>query len=470
MRPLLIIGLAAILVGIVALALPAWENDVFTIRKMRWFQALLPEAAIEDSLVVALPVAEHAPSALDPFWQRLGRMPAISGKEPLAKARFPQSNRQLRIAYFSDSTIEGDLITAPLRDGLQSVYGGAGVGMMPITSIVSGFRQTIRHSFSRNWESISFMSPARQDLSLGITGYTFIPRPYYTAQRAVEEADTIAVADTLAVPEAPKSRSQRVYINEDPWVEYRAVSIAGGAASFESIRLFYANATDSSRVMVSYDSQAPRRFNLRSGSGVQGLDLSPAQGVKTLRLEFDRHDPIHVYGVSFDAERGVYVDNFPIRGYSGMYFSRIHADVLSDFNRYLDYDLVILQYGENVSNQANTDYTNYKNAMIRTVEHIQKAMPKVPILIVSAHDRSIRDAGGYRTSPDIPILVQAQAELAQATDSAFFNLYEAMGGYNSMIKWVSEQPPMASTDYTHFNRRGADRVAGMLLNFLREPE
>ena len=108
--------------------------------------------------------------------------------------------------------------------------------------------------------------------------------------------------------------------------------------------------------------------------------------------------------------------------------------------------------------------------MIRTVEHIQKAMPKVPILIVSAHDRSIRDAGGYRTSPDIPILVQAQAELAQATDSAFFNLYEAMGGYNSMIKWVSEQPPMASTDYTHFNRRGADRVAGMLLNFLREPE
>jgi lysophospholipase L1-like esterase len=259
---------------------------------------------------------------------------------------------------------------------------------------------------------------------------------------------------------------QRYYVDYNPWVEYKAVDIAGGAGSFASIRLYYSDANDSSKVFVSYDSGVKQSHGLSSRQGVQQLDLSPHSPVKSIRLEFPRHDPIQVYGVSFDADKGVYVDNYPIRGYSGMYFSRIHESVLSDFQQHLQYDLVILQYGENVSNPANKHYTNYKNAMKRTVEHIQQAMPKVPVLIISAHDRSIKDASGYKTSPDIPILVKTQAELAHETDSAFFNLYEAMGGYNSMIGLVSQKPPLASSDYTHFNRRGADFVAGLLMSFL----
>jgi hypothetical protein len=105
--------------------------------------------------------------------------------------------------------------------------------------------------------------------------------------------------------------------------------------------------------------------------------------------------------------------------------------------------------------------------MIRTIEHIQAAMPKVPILIISAHDHSIKDGTIYKTSPDIPILVKTQSEFAQETGCAFWNLYEAMGGYNSMLGLVNQNPPLAGKDYTHFTRRGADYVAELLLKFFK---
>jgi hypothetical protein len=37
-----------------------------------------------------------------------------------------------------------------------------------------------------------------------------------------------------------------------------------------------------------------------------------------------------------------------------------------------------------------------------------------------------------------------------------------MGGDGSMTKWVEEEPALANKDYTHFNFRGAKKVAGIL--------
>ncbi|MGM3198784.1 hypothetical protein ACS2VC_27400, partial [Bacillus cereus group sp. BC241] len=58
-----------------------------------------------------------------------------------------KSTNKTRIAYFGDSMIEGDLITQDLRSCMQDTFGGYGVGFVPITSIVAGFRSTVIHSF-----------------------------------------------------------------------------------------------------------------------------------------------------------------------------------------------------------------------------------------------------------------------------------------------------------------------------------
>ncbi|MDD3236396.1 MAG: hypothetical protein PHH43_08745 [Candidatus Cloacimonetes bacterium] len=456
MRPLILIALAAVLVGVLAMIIPSSDSGFIPIKKLNWFQHLVSKdntAVIDSTQAADAAIIESNLMPIKPFLMKL--------KKPTAS---------LRIAYFGDSIIEGDIITAKIRQDLQATHGGHGVGLVPITSIVSGFRHTIKHSFSKNWETLSFMSNSHSASSLGFTGYTFIPRNYYVAEKAIEpmKLDSLAIMDSsfVAAPE-PKKQSARHYISNNPWVEYGASGIAGGAASFSRIRLFYSMASDSSYVKCSFDGAAMQKRRLTAGAGVQMLDLSSTSPITKLKLEFSASDPIHVYGVSFDEPKGAYVDNFPIRGYSGMYFQRIHKDILKGFNRYLNYDLIVLQYGENVSSPKITDYSYYEKGMKLTIKHIQEALPGVPILLISAHDRSIKQNGGYATSPDIPYLVATQSKVALDTKTGFWNLFAAMGGKDSMPVYVANKPAWAGKDYTHFTRAGGDHVASMLLSYLK---
>lgn len=455
-RPFVIVASAAVIVGVIAMVIPAKDSGIIKIKKMNWFERLgrTDEVSKADTLIAA----EAATLASD----------LIPIKPFIDKLKDNSSN--LRIAYFGDSIIEGDLITGKLRQDLQASHGGSGVGLVPITSIVSGFRQTIKHSFSKNWESISFMTAGNSNTSLGFTGFTFIPRNYYVSEAAIEpqKLDSLAVMDSsLVATPKPRKKSTRYYVSYAPWVEYTAAPVAGGATSFSRIRLFYSNATDSSMVKVSLDGTPMQSRRLKSGTGVQVLQLNDSSQIKKIKLEFSAHDPIHVYGLSFDEPKGAYVDNFPIRGYSGMYFQRIHSDILRDFQHFLNYDLIVLQYGENVSNPKLTDYSYYEKGMKKTIKHIQDALPGVPILMISAHDRSIKINGSYHTSPDIPYLVKTQSNVAKAMNTGFWNLFAAMGGIDSMPSYVSHQPAWAGKDYTHFTKSGGIQIAKMLLQYLQ---
>src|SRR5262245_44146680 len=64
--------------------------------------------------------------------------------------------KKVRIAYFGDSMIEGDLLTQTLRKLLQQSFGGSGVGFVPITSQVSKFRQSVMDNYSGGWQDENF--------------------------------------------------------------------------------------------------------------------------------------------------------------------------------------------------------------------------------------------------------------------------------------------------------------------------
>ena len=59
-----------------------------------------------------------------------------------------------------------------------------------------------------------------------------------------------------------------------------------------------------------------------------------------------------------------------------------------------------------------------------------------------------------------------QYTLANDAGFDFFNLYNAMGGEGTMIKWVNENPSFANKDYTHANFRGAKKLADIIFNAL----
>ena len=56
--------------------------------------------------------------------------------------------------------------------------------------------------------------------------------------------------------------------------------------------------------------------------------------------------------------------------------------------------------------------------------------------------------------------------MAKDNELAFWSLYDAMGGYGSMVKWVEGDTVYAKKDYAHFNHRGASRVGKMLFEKL----
>src|SRR5258706_9518297 len=80
----------------------------------------------------------------------------------------------VRIAFFGDSFIEGDILCGPFRDTLQRLFGGSGVGYMPITSEVTKFRTSIQHEFTQ-WNTFSIVGQRKERAPLGLPGYCFIP-------------------------------------------------------------------------------------------------------------------------------------------------------------------------------------------------------------------------------------------------------------------------------------------------------
>jgi len=94
--------------------------------------------------------------------------------------------------------------------------------------------------------------------------------------------------------------------------------------------------------------------------------------------------------------------------------------------------------------------------------------PKADILIVGVSDMSEKNGDGYVTRSSVRKVIEAQRNAAFAEGCAFWNLYEAMGGYNSMPVWVNSH--MAQKDYTHFNREGGHRVAQMLFDAIMAEE
>ncbi|MEI6817927.1 MAG: hypothetical protein WCL14_15070, partial [Bacteroidota bacterium] len=104
----------------------------------------------------------------------------------------------------------------------------------------------------------------------------------------------------------------------------------------------------------------------------------------------------------------------------------------------------------------------YERGMKTVMKQFTQCFPKSSILMVSVNDKSTKVNGEMETDIGVPVLVETQKRLADSAHVSFWNLYEAMGGHNSMVAWAAADTALANKDYTHLNYRGAAKVANML--------
>lgn len=348
-----------------------------------------------------------------------------------------KTKRKVRIAWFGDSMVEGDLITQDLRYLLQKKFGGAGVGIVPITSVTAGFRQTVQHTFSENWTNKNLLDPLSASDKLGITGFVFKPQ-------------TIAKADT-----------NHITNKELSWVKYKG-SKQKGLDKFYKARLFYGQTENSNIVQVDLNNGHPKNMFLEGRKLVNTAEVVTTEPFNEVKFTFVSQHNLPVYAVSLESDSGVIVDNLSFRGNSGLPLTKISEEILKGFNEENKYDLIILQYGMNAVSPTAKDYHWYQMGLDRMVKHIQKSFPDAAILFVGVPDKGYKQDGQYITNPGVPFVVEAEKQVAEKNGIAFWNLFEAMGGFNSMVKWADADTSLANKDYTHFNFRGASKVARML--------
>ena len=93
----------------------------------------------------------------------------------------------MRIAVLGDSFIEGDILTADLRERLQQAYGGGGAGFAPMASPLTAFRRTIKTQ-SKGWTSYNIMP----------VSYTHLPPARCRRVTPLDAHETSYLADSAS--------------------------------------------------------------------------------------------------------------------------------------------------------------------------------------------------------------------------------------------------------------------------------
>jgi hypothetical protein len=329
--------------------------------------------------------------------------------------------KTVRVAFFGDSYIEGDIFCADLRSNLQSQYGGGGVGLVPPSSQIASFRKTVKHSFG-GWNSRSIID-SHEYSQMGISGYCFRP-------------------------------------DKGAWVKYSGVQMPH-LECVERVSLLYRLSEGSAAVSYRINEEKDATtVNLTPSHSVAKYDIT-ADSIGTVQLNFPSDNRnLYVFGISLQNSSGVVVDNFSLRGSPGTTLKVLSETMLKQTDSLLAYDLIILQYGLNVMSANRTNYSAYQKGMQETVEHLKKCFPHSNILLLSVGDRSMHKNGGYVTMPGVPAMVSCQQEVCSATGIVFWNLFEAMGGSGSMVEMVKSK--RASKDYTHLNFEGGKYLGEIL--------
>lgn len=415
--------------------LPPITIDGYTLRRVDLLSDIRENVPEEEPDSFLLPPPTVKPAFVDTCREGLTCIEDYSdstlrGMTPFYEAisRLDSLDRPVRIAFFGDSFIEADILTADLREMLQQKYGGCGVGLVNITSTTNGFRPTVKHSY-RGWRTHAvtdslYFEPKKQ----GINGHYFIPR-----QGAyVELAGQTKYASLLDTCE-------------------------------QSTIYFYNKGKLSLTAKMNKKAESEKTF-----SASERLQKMAVRGrIGSIRWEVNRADSALFFGVAMDGLHGVVVDNLSLRGSSGLSLRYIPEKALAEFNEQRPYDLIILEYGLNVATPKGSNYDFYYKGMLETIDHLKSSFPQAGILLLSVGDRAYKsNTGEVRTMVGVKNLIRYQQNLAAETGVAFWNMFEAMGGDGSMAKLVNAKPAKANYDYTHINFKGGDYLAELLYQAL----
>jgi lysophospholipase L1-like esterase len=342
-----------------------------------------------------------------------------------------QAGKPLRIAYFGDSMIEGDLICEPLRRQIQERFGGSGVGWVGMAPLDAWARDDIQQRFDPAWERHSILIHDWEGLDYG-----------------------------------PQMASWTLKRGKGG-VHFKGVPGSADYAYLAPATLWYGPVPTSGKAQVTVKIDGRSKLLALTGDQpVNALVLS-TDPCKKLDLAFEAPKALGYFGVSFDQGSGV--DCFSSRGSHGGQMARLDLEMLKGLQAQRHYDLVITQYGVNAIGQyQDKTFKWYRRSLVGGLKRLQEGLDPVAIVLVSAADRAVHRNNGWVSDPDLPGLLTAQRAVARDVGIPFINAFDLMGGPGTMAKWGQADPRLAERDFTHMTPQGATRFEAALWRALQK--
>ena len=321
------------------------------------------------------------------------------------------SDRVVRVVHYGDSQIEGERMSLQIREKLQALYGGQGCGLMPLAQTIPN--KTVRQQLRMNGR---FVQPAQGPRRYLVYGpkrdqrqdgmYGVMGQVTMMNDSLVKGSEEVTAVCTPLIPTAQYTR----------WKVFADTSI------------HYTFAGDT--VFL-------------SGSGA-------------------------VYGLSQESDKGVIVDNIPMRGCLGLVFAKMDGTQLSSFYRDQHVKLIIMQFGGNAIpfNENPGTISGIVKGLREQVQYVQSCAPEASILFIGPSDMLTQEEGEWISYPMVSYMDRLLRKMALEENIAYFSLFRWMGGAGSMKRW--QEIGLAGSDGVHFTRAGARKAGNAVADWIIE--
>jgi|GEM_PF-1130640 len=350
----------------------------------------------------------------------LSELNALEYRSPELVERLRQlwqsaSERQVVIAHFGDSHVQGGPAIQVARNHLQSLAGSAGRGMIFPYAVAKTYDQAdFRSSFSGSWVYASSIQTSPR-LKLGVSGF------------AAHTDDALATFGF---------KFSQAF---DPGVKI--------------VRLFYRARS------------AGYRLTMQSGELAQSVDLPTSNGAEEtqvaellwpslrddLQFEVRTEDTaqrlFELHGISVEnLKPGILYHNLGVGG--ATFGSLLAQDHFVTQSREINPNIVILDWGTNDIAYKNEIPDKFEETVVKTIERIRSSHPQALVILTSAQDMYMK----RRAITATETLSSLLRRVAMNQNCFFYDWYRIAGGSDSMRTFYAYG--MANPDHIHLSRTG----------------
>ena len=340
-----------------------------------------------------------------------------------------EDRKKLHILHYGDSQIEGDRMTAYIRQRIQNQFGGNGPGLIPALNVY--VTRTFVQKYSENFERYTCFGGEK------------LPESNYGVMGAAAKFQTDSVIKTGWIEIEPSNKAQ------------------SRARYYNQAKLFYTDCKVDCSIKVYHNEEVVLEDSLIADGGYHMLPLQFTGKIGKLKYVFESEESPVFCGFSLEGDYGVQVDNIGMRGCSGTIFNRLEKATFKGMLDDLESELILLQFGGNSVPyfKDSIGVRRYARVFQSQIKTIKKLYPTAAIIVIGPSDMSLLSDGIYETYKFLPYCVNQMKLAAGKEGAGYWDLFKAMGGENSMPSWV--EGGLAGKDYIHFSNKGASIASQM---------